>query len=617
MATSSERDPAGVADAPGLQAVDLRARLRLLQSLTSRGSSEAAALLIPLAILWMASRNAPALAISLLTWWGMMACMALGLMSLRMRLHRQWREFEAGPQEVDAPTLMRWERQLALTGLANGLMWSAAIAFTWSSGNGELRLFVYLALVGVLASGTTFLAPVPVVFWCFFAGIYAPMLLAAPWYFPSKARYLLPLLLLFGATIARHAWGARHFVRQQLAHERERQALADSYQAARIEAEHALAEKNWFLSAASHDLRQPLHALGLMLEATRQRNRDAEVASLLDEVQDCARDLGTMFNDLLDLSRLEGHALVQHPQAVAVAGVFEEARRVFAHDASQRGLKLSIFMPRRHAAVLHADPALLRQMVFNLLQNALRYTASGGVLLGCRRRQGRWLLQVWDTGAGIAPEDQARIFARHYRTQHSQAREMADAQPPSLRGRGLGLSVVALAARHMGVEYGVRSRLGHGSCFWLHWPAQPETRDAEVAASLAAGPPNRPLPQLQGRCLVLDDEALVGQAMERILQAWGVEVRWVRTARQAAAVLADGWRPDFVLCDQQLENGEQGFDVLQQLLQHLPQASGALMSGDLAALEQAQEQGYLVLPKPLQPQELHAVLAHCLAQPRA
>lgn len=114
-------------------------------------------------------------------------------------------------------------------------------------------------------------------------------------------------------TIARHAWGARQFVRQQLAHERERQALADSYRIAKIEAENALAEKNWFLSAASHDLRQPLHALGLMLEATRQRNHDAEVAGLLDDVQDCARDLGGMFNDLLDLSRLESRSFVQAP----------------------------------------------------------------------------------------------------------------------------------------------------------------------------------------------------------------------------------------------------------------------------------------------------------------
>lgn len=595
-----------------MTAVDLRARLRLLKSLTSRGSSEIAALLIPPAILWLATRSAPALVTPLLVWWGLMAVMAMGLMGLRLHLRRQWRALEG--HEADARLLRRWERQLALAGLINGLMWATAIWFTWPPSHVDLRLFVYLVLVGVLASGTTFLAPVPLVFGGFFTGIYVPMLAAAAWYFPSKGNYLLPLLLLFGLTIGRHAWGARQFVRQQLAHERERQALADSYRVAKIDAENALAEKNWFLSAASHDLRQPLHALGLMLEATRQRNRDAEVAGLLDDVQDCARDLGGMFNDLLDLSRLENRSFVQHPQAVAVAQVFEEARRVFAHDAAQRGLTLSIFTPRRQAAVLHADPALLRQMVFNLVQNALRYTASGGVLLGCRRRQGRWQLQVWDTGSGIAAEEQTRIFSRHYRASSSQERESHPGLPPSLRGHGLGLSVVALAAGHMEVDYGVQSRLERGSCFWLHWPQQPEMPTAVAASSLDGRSAGGKLARLQGRCLVLDNEALVGQAMERILKAWGVEVRWVRSGRQVWAMLASGWLPDFVLCDQQLDGGEQGFDVLRKVLDDLPQASGALMSGDMIALEQAQEQGYLVLPKPLQPQELHAILARCFAQ---
>ena len=599
-------------DQPAMMAVDLRARLRLLQSLTSRGSSEIAALLIPPAILWLATRSAPALVTPLLVWWGLMAVMAMGLMGFRLHLRRQWRALEGC--EADARLLRRWERQLALAGLINGLMWATAIWFTWPPSHVDLRLFVYLVLVGVLASGTTFLAPVPLVFGGFFTGIYVPMLAAAAWYFPSKGNYLLPLLLLFGLTIGRHAWGARQFVRQQLAHERERQALADSYRVAKVDAENALAEKNWFLSAASHDLRQPLHALGLMLEATRQRNRDAEVAGLLDDVQDCARDLGGMFNDLLDLSRLESCTFVQHPQAVAVAQVFEEARRMFAHDAAQRGLTLSIFTPRRQAAVLHADPALLRQMVFNLVQNALRYTASGGVLLGCRRRQGRWQLQVWDTGSGIAAEEQTRIFSRHYRASSSQEHESHPGLPPGLRGHGLGLSVVALAAEHLGVDYGVQSRLESGSCFWLHWPQQPEMPAVVDASSLDGRTGAGKLARLQGRCLVLDNEALVGQAMERILQAWGVEVRWVRSGRQVWTVLGSGWLPDFVLCDQQLDGSEQGFDVLQQVLDDLPQASGALMSGDMAALEQAQEQGYLVLPKPLQPQELHAILARCFAQ---
>ena len=261
--------------------IRLRARLRLLQSLASRGSSEIAALLIPPALLWISTRISPEVSHRLALWWGVMVIMALGLMLFRRSLHRRWQQArDWTPPRLEA-ALPVWQRQLALAALINGLLWVSVLAFTWGESHSELRLLIYLVLLGVMASAATFLAPVLQVFAAFMAGIYLPMLLCTLHYFPKKGPYLLPLLLLYGAILARHAWGARRFVQQQMAHELERQALAERYREAKEQAENALAEKNWFISAASHDLRQPLHAMGLMLQAAHQRNQDDELAQLL------------------------------------------------------------------------------------------------------------------------------------------------------------------------------------------------------------------------------------------------------------------------------------------------------------------------------------------------
>ena len=141
--------------------------------------------------------------------------MALGLMLFRRSLHRQWRSArDWEPSRLQA-ALTAWQRQLALAALINGLLWVSVLAFTWSGSHSELRLLIYLVLLGVMASAATFLAPVLQVFAAFMAGIYLPMLLCTLHYFPHKGPYLLPLLLLYGAILARHAWGARRFVQQQ------------------------------------------------------------------------------------------------------------------------------------------------------------------------------------------------------------------------------------------------------------------------------------------------------------------------------------------------------------------------------------------------------------------
>lgn len=619
MATSSEHD-----GGPAEPLWKLQQRQRLLLSIASRGSSEAAALIIPGIVVWLQRHETGAFQAPLLLWWLGMALMACVFVGLRRQLRR---DLGAAVPSAELPTrLQRWERVMGRMALLNAGSWALAIPLTHGSGH-EFRLFIYLVLCGVVASAATFLAPAAAVFKRFFGVLYGAMLLAVVWYFPNRGLYLLPLLMLYGATIARHAWGARQLMQQQWAQERDRQLLAERYLAAKEQAEQALEAKSRFLSAASHDLRQPLHALGLLVETARQRNADGALAGVLDDAQACAQSLGTMCNDLLDLSRLENGSWELRAQVMDLRILLGDATRLFAAEARQRGLVLRWRVARGMDSLVRADEALLRQMVFNLLHNALRYTQRGGVLLAARVHGGGWRIEVWDTGLGIAAEDRPHVFAPHFRARSGQAARRA-AQPaaehlPGVSSQGLGLAVVAAAARRMGVEHGLLSTPGRGSCFWLQLspslnvqadlPLGHAQAQAGAGAEAVANPPGRPL--LQGRCWVVDDDVQVAQALAGLLRGWGLTVDVAAAGREAQAWLAAGQHPDFVLCDHQLAQGENGFALLQNVLAQSPQAAGALLSGDpSAALEQqAQELGYLLLRKPVDPLALRALLQRRLA----
>jgi signal transduction histidine kinase/tetratricopeptide (TPR) repeat protein len=371
-------------------------------------------------------------------------------------------------------------------------------------------------------------------------------------------------------------------------------------------ARQALNDKNLFLATASHDLRQPVHAMSMMVEAIGLRNQDADVAPLLVDLKSSMVAMNQLFNALLDLSRLEAGG--QRPASVPVSlpALLGEVARNFRGQASVGGIELRLHLPRRGATV-QADPTLLRQAVVNLTHNAIRYTQRGRVLIGVRRRGGQWAIEVWDTGIGIAPEEERHVFNAYFRSANALRLDSA--------GHGLGLAVVARSADLMGAAFGFQSRLGRGSRFWLQLAASPTPGDeAALAPGHAAQRAPGVLQRLAGRCLVLDDDLQVLTAWKAMLAGWGIEARFASTAAEAFAHIEGGFEPSAILCDQRLRSGESGFDILRALLVRCPAAGGAMVSGELqsADLAQAEDEGYLVLRKPLDLVALHAVLANWL-----
>jgi signal transduction histidine kinase/CheY-like chemotaxis protein len=528
-------------------------------------------------------------------WFSFYVLLALASLRLRSRFRRDLNRLEPGE------LVRRWRPRLEWCALLHGAGTTAPVVIVAGEASYDFALLLLVTNAAILAGNAAHQAPALSVFMRFFMAGWNASLFVQPWLFPHHWYVTLPLSLLHTFTIYRHSHTAhRFFVHQVWLEERGQQLLAQ-YRQARDAAEVALAEKNRFLSTAAHDLRQPVHAMGLLTEAIALRNRDEALTAPLSDLRLNLQSVQLMFNSLLDLSKIESGQVAVRPEPLLLRPFFDELAVQFQAEARSRGLQLRLHRPGPTAAV-QADAALLRQSLSNLVHNALRYTLRGGVLIGARRRQGHWRVEVWDTGLGVALEDHQRIYEPFYRPQH--------VWHINREGHGLGLAVVARCVALLGAQHGLHSRLGAGSCFWLQLPAasaQPQPDTAREPASAL----------LQGSCLILDDDPHVLSAWSALLGSWGLQVHLASDARQAFAHVEAGVAIDVVLCDQRLRSGESGFEVLLALLARCPGARGAMVSGefDALSLRRAEDEGYLVLKKPVDVADLHALLSRWLAPP--
>ncbi|MEX0575624.1 ATP-binding protein, partial [Enterobacter cloacae subsp. cloacae] len=413
---------------------------------------------------------------------------------------------------------------------------------------------------------------------------------------------VLMLNLLYGFAIYRHALTSHAFFIQQALLEEKSSRLAEQFRQAKEEAEQALLDKNQFLTTASHDLRQPVHAMGFLIEAIIHRNRDDSLTPQLLDLQQSVRSVHLMFNSLLDLSKIESGNVLTAPARVDIGALLDSVITLFREEANSRALRLRTWRPKRRIYVM-GEPLLVRQSLINLIQNALRYTLQGGVLVAIRPRGDRCMVEVWDTGVGIADDEKGKIFSPYYRPELAWKIDSA--------GHGLGLAVVARCAKLMKVKYGMQSIEGKGSRFWMCFT---QYAGEEIAPEMPPAYDNIATPvryaPLHGSCLVVDDDPLVTSAWESLMSIWGINVRCAASAEEAFAIIDDGFTPFAVLCDQRLRSGESGFDILKALFERLPDMSGAMVSGEFNSpvLLEAEQEGYMVLRKPLEPAKLHALL---------
>ena len=372
------------------------------------------------------------------------------------------------------------------------------------------------------------------------------------------------------------------------------EALADTAKA-RLDAETANASKTRFLAAASHDLLQPLNAARLFTSALRQYPRlDEESAQLAERIDASFRAAEDLLDALLDVSRLDAGSYRPDVSAFSLTDLFNSLKPQFAVVAEQRGIVFDV-VPTTLS--VRSDPQLLRRIVQNFLSNALRYTRRGRVLMGARRSGGEVRIEVWDTGPGIALDQQARIFGEFQRLDRP--------SPWGEKGLGLGLSICERISTILGHRLDLHSEAGTGSCFSVTVP-----RTAYVA-------PKRERPmtlpggeQLPLRVLCLDNDATILEGMRALLGRWGVTCLTAENEAEAEAILRSE-AVDLILADFHLDDHADGLDVLERfgkIMPNLPPAALITANNSPQLLQRARALGYPLLHKPAKPAALRALL---------
>ena len=355
--------------------------------------------------------------------------------------------------------------------------------------------------------------------------------------------------------------------------------------------------KSRFLAAASHDLRQPLHALGLFV-AQLQASIDApDRGRIVERIGAAVAAMNELFGALLDISKLDAGVLDPNITEFPVAHLLQRLETTFAGAAHEKGVSLRV-VPSE--AWVRSDFILLERILLNLLSNAIRYTSRGGAVVGCRRRGRSLRIEVYDTGVGIPTDQRQRIFAEFYRLGYGH---------DNRAGLGLGLAIVDRLCRLLDHPIELASTPGKGSRFAVSVPLAQS--GSEIAAPSISPPTHADA--LTGKLVVvIDDDALVLESMSGLLKGWDCRVVAAPcfSAALAGAQACDR-RPDLIISDYHLSDGMSGIDAIERLRRALrAKVPAFLISGDINAerVRETRERGYHLLHKPVSPIALRAIL---------
>ena len=370
---------------------------------------------------------------------------------------------------------------------------------------------------------------------------------------------------------------------------------------AREQAEAANMAKSRFLAAASHDLRQPLHALGLFAATLVEKIRYPEVRNIVDNINASIAALTSLFDALLDISKLDANVVHPTLSQFPIQALFARIKTDYACIAQEKNLKFSV-VPC--GAIVTSDPILLERILRNLVANAIRYTEQGSVVLGCRRQDDKIRIEIWDSGAGIPFIQRQKIFEEFYQLQNPERdRE---------KGLGLGLAIVKRLTHLLGHKLEVISSPDKGSMFSVSVPRAPgNTAITEVVApQISYGGLSNSL------ILVVDDERAVREGIQALLHEWGCEVIAAGSLEEALQLLVEQARtPDVILADYRLRADATGIDAIRRLHAELgAEIPAVLITGDTSPerLREAKESGFLLLHKPVPPAKLRSLLSFML-----
>ncbi|TAJ70201.1 MAG: response regulator [Phenylobacterium sp.] len=494
-----------------------------------------------------------------------------------------------------------WERRLMVACLADGARWGGATLWLAAPGAADQQVWVCMICGGAVCASVASLGSYARVYYCLLFPAMVPYIVWAA-FLPDPSYWGVALL---GAILTcAIAW---------LSH-RQSRAFAEAVRlrfenldlAGRLAEQKALVERAYlaktrFLAAASHDLRQPMHALGMFVAALSRLPMAAHGQRLTRQIAETVDAMGDLFGSLLDMSQLDAGLIAPEREAFPVGPLLARLCREQAPELTKRPVTLTLVACR---ATVETDPILLERILRNLIANAVRYTARGRILVGCRRQARRLSVQVWDTGPGVRSEDHERIFEEYY--------QLGNPERDRAKGLGLGLAITRRLSTLLDCPVELRSWPGKGSVFSVSVPVVAEA--ARTPALKAAVPPMQ-----DGLIFIIDDEPLVQESMAELLGGWGYEVRVAGSAEDLLRCADPARPPDLLICDWRLRGGETALAAIGQVREAgSPTLPVLLITGDTAPdrLRAAHATGFVLLHKPVSPGKLRAAVGNLIAQSR-
>lgn len=416
----------------------------------------------------------------------------------------------------------------------------------------------------------------------------------------------LGVVLMFGrnqAALILRSFTVAHENAELLEELRRKTELAET---AQRKAEQASLAKSQFFAAASHDLRQPMQALGLYAASLRETKREPEDERRIDQILSSVDALESLFDELLDISKLDAGYVKPSPSHFPARALFERLENAYSPFARKTGLALRF---GDTGTVLHTDSILLERILGNLISNALRYTTAGSVQVRCRPQGERIAIEVADTGPGIPIAEHERVFDEFY--------QLGNPERDRRKGLGLGLATVRRISQLLDCRVTLESESGKGSIFAI----EVAQGDPALIAPAPTAPSAADVDELQGKVIaVVDDERDVRDGLAELLAMWRCTPVAAASARDLIVQLeASGLRPDAVIADYRLREHATGDATIKELRERFGATLPALiMSGDTTPeiFKVVREQHLPLLSKPVRAARLRAALQHLLSERR-
>ena len=496
-------------------------------------------------------------------------------------------------------TAAEWQRRFRIGVAVGAVVWGSAAFVFLPDADLAHAAFLVLVFVGVAVAGAVAIATdrASIYLWVLPLTVPAPVVLALH---GGRAQLALAAVAAaFAAILLRLMLAQNRLLSTTLRAQSENAALVERLHRQMELTAQASREKSQFLASASHDLRQPLHALSFFGATLERRMAGSIDQPLIYNMMRSIEALDKSFGAILDISKLDAGAVEPHVQSFPIRDLFRRLQMGFAGQAEEAGLQLRF---RPGGKVVTSDPQLLERILGNLVQNGLRYCRpGGGVLVAARRRRGGVSVEVWDGGIGIAEDELPKIFDEFY--------QVANPQRDRSKGLGMGLAIVKRLSALLGHELTVRSRPGAGSVFrvWIARVPAAQMEEFAVAAETVPGALDD-----SRTVILLDDEEAIRTSVGELLAEWGYEVIAVSATEDAVAAARRRLGGiDAIVSDLRLRAGEDGLRAIEQVRQACGfDVPAVLVTGDTAPEQvfRVHESGHIVLYKPVQPKELLTVL---------